>query len=67
MEWLGQPRDFSELRIVVAGDTQDRAHITAVANRVRDKVESSGRSVASVSVPARPASTPPTTSCSPSC
>ena len=58
MEWLGQPRDFSELRIVVEGDTQDRAHITAVANRVRDKVENSGRSVASVSVPANPGKHP---------
>jgi putative ABC transport system permease protein len=54
MECLGLPRDFSELRLVVEGDGFNRAHITEVANRVRDKIENSGRSIAAVSVPVNP-------------
>jgi putative ABC transport system permease protein len=58
MEWLGMPRDFSELRLVVQGDGFNKAHITEIANSVRDKIENSGRSVAAVSVPVNPGKHP---------
>ena len=45
MLWLGLPDGFDELMFVVAGDTQDRATITAVAQEVRDKIERGGRTV----------------------
>ena len=58
MEWLGMPRDFSELRLVVQGNAYDRDHITEVANTVRDKIEKGGRSIGSVSVPTNPGKHP---------
>jgi putative ABC transport system permease protein len=51
LEWLGQPRDYNELYITVAQNTRDREYIRRVAERVRDRVERSGRAVSSVSVP----------------
>ncbi|GIK36648.1 MAG: hypothetical protein BroJett011_04810 [Chloroflexota bacterium] len=47
LEWLGQERSYNELRIVVSqdGGLPDRAYIQQVANKVRDKIENSGRSV----------------------
>lgn len=46
LEWLGEPRTYNELHIVVAGDRSDKAHIQKVAKLVQDKVERSGRPVA---------------------
>jgi putative ABC transport system permease protein len=51
LEWLGESRDYDELRIVVAGPTDDRAYIQRVADRARDKIEASGREVMFVLVP----------------
>ena len=45
MLWLGLPDGFDELMFVAAGDTQDRATITAVTQAVRDKIERGGRTV----------------------
>lgn len=47
LEWLGQERSYNELRIVAAdtGGLPDRAYIQQVANKVRDKIEDSDRSV----------------------
>jgi putative ABC transport system permease protein len=47
LEWLGQERSYNELRIVLAdaGPLPNRAYIQQVANKVRDKIEYSGRSV----------------------
>jgi putative ABC transport system permease protein len=47
LEWLGQARSYNELRIVVAEaePLPDRAYVQQVANKVRDKIEDSGRSV----------------------
>lgn len=45
LEWLGEPRSYNELHIVVAGDQYDKEHVQAVAKLVQDKVERSGRSV----------------------
>jgi putative ABC transport system permease protein len=51
LEWLGQPRDFNELHIVVAGDTADRQRNQQIADLVRAKVEKSGRTVTRAEVP----------------
>jgi len=51
VEWLGQPRTFNQLNVVVAGDTLDKNHIHDVANQVRDKIEQGGRRVYSVYLP----------------
>lgn len=51
LEWLGQPRNYNELNIIVAEHDTDKEHITAVANQVRDKVEKSGRSVGFIWIP----------------
>ena len=45
LEWLGVPRNYTDLNIVVAEKTTDRDHIQQVANKVRDKIEKSGRAV----------------------
>ncbi|MBI5031102.1 MAG: FtsX-like permease family protein [Chloroflexi bacterium] len=51
IEWLGYPRTFSQLNIVVEGNTLDEIHIREVANQVRDKIEQGGRRVYSVYIP----------------
>ncbi len=46
MEWLGQPpREYSELRILVGQNQDDREYIQTVANQARDKVEAAGPTV----------------------
>jgi putative ABC transport system permease protein len=45
LEWLGQSRDYNELRFVVAQNADDPQHIREVANKVRDKIEAGGRTV----------------------
>lgn len=45
LEWLGQPKDYNELRIIVADNVQDREHIQAVTDKVRDKIEDAGRTI----------------------
>jgi putative ABC transport system permease protein len=49
-DW-GYDRQFSQLSITVAQDEMDKAHIEAVAQEVKDKVERSGRQVGSIRVP----------------
>jgi putative ABC transport system permease protein len=44
-EWLGQPRDFNQLNIVVAENNLDKDHIQTVAIQVQNKLEKSGRLV----------------------
>jgi putative ABC transport system permease protein len=51
VEWLGQPRDFNQLNIVVAENQLDKDHITAIASQVRAKIEKSGRIVFDTEVP----------------
>ena len=50
LEWLGEPRDFNELRVVAAGSPSTRAEVYEVAKLVERKVEKSGRTVTSVQV-----------------
>ncbi|MFQ3632647.1 ABC transporter permease [Roseiflexus sp.] len=45
LEWLGQPEFYTELNITVTGDRFDKQHIAEVAALVRNKIESSGRTV----------------------
>ncbi len=45
LEWLGEPRDFNELHIVVAENAFDREHVERVVKKVEDKVEKSGQVV----------------------
>jgi putative ABC transport system permease protein len=51
VEWLGQPRDFNQLNIVVAENQLDRNHITAIARQVQTKLEKSGRTVFGTDIP----------------
>jgi putative ABC transport system permease protein len=44
LEWLGEPRDFNEMHIRVAGN-YDPDHVKTVTNEVQDKIEKSGRTV----------------------
>jgi putative ABC transport system permease protein len=50
-EWLGQPRDFNQLNIVMAEKRLDTDHIKAVASQVQTKIEKSGRVVYGTEVP----------------
>ncbi|MDH4138670.1 MAG: ABC transporter permease, partial [Anaerolineae bacterium] len=51
LEWLGFSRDFDELHILVAENETDKDHIQAVADRVQDKIEKSGRTVYRIWIP----------------
>jgi len=51
LEWLGVPRNFDELHIVVAENALDEEHVRRIGNRVQDKVEKSGRTVGFTWVP----------------
>jgi putative ABC transport system permease protein len=41
--WLGGSRDYTQLYMTVADNKRDEAHVRAVAERVSEKVEESGR------------------------
>lgn len=45
MEWLGETRDFNDLRFTVSENKFDREHIKLVAQKVQDKVEAGGGNV----------------------
>jgi putative ABC transport system permease protein len=51
MEWLGLPRTFNELSILVSGDQRDKEHIEWVAEQVADRVERGGVTVVRTEVP----------------
>jgi putative ABC transport system permease protein len=51
LEWLGFSPDFNELHILVAENETDKDHIQAVADRVQDKIEKSGRTVYWIWIP----------------
>jgi putative ABC transport system permease protein len=50
LDWLDQPSDYNELRVVVA-DNSDSAHIRKVANQIQDKIEDGGRSILFMLIP----------------
>ncbi len=43
LEWLGLPRNYSQMRIVVSERKTDRSHIQRVVDEIKDRVEDSGR------------------------
>src|SRR3954452_15945055 len=45
LEWLGYPRSFNVLRVLVDGNAADKKHAQSVIDQVRNKVEQSGRTV----------------------
>jgi putative ABC transport system permease protein len=51
LDWLDQPRNFNEVRLVVAGDNLDRDKIQRVVDQARDKIEDSGRTVWATFIP----------------
>lgn len=51
LEWLTGTREMNELDIIVSQDRLNQKHITEVAQRVRNKIETAGHTVSSVSVP----------------
>jgi putative ABC transport system permease protein len=51
LEWLGEPRTFNELHILVAGDRNDKEHIQRVALDVEDRIERNGVTVARTKIP----------------
>src|SRR5262245_24802471 len=51
LEWLGEPRAYNQLNIVVADATHDKAAIQRVADAVGNKVEKSGRTVYWIQIP----------------
>ncbi len=51
LEWLTGSRDMNQLNILVSGNKLGKEHITQVAETVRSKLENSGRTVGSLSVP----------------
>lgn len=51
MEGLGVGRFYTELRFIVAENGADKAHITAVAEAIQDRLERNGREVFSTTIP----------------
>lgn len=51
LEGLGQPRAYNELSFVVAENPLDETYIRQVADRIKDKLEKSGRAVYATNVP----------------
>ena len=45
LEWLGEPTNFNELHVRVAGDVHDSAYLKSVIDEAQDKVEKSGQTV----------------------
>jgi putative ABC transport system permease protein len=51
LEWLGEPPFTDELRIVVAGDAFDEAHIARVVADLEEWIEEGGRTVYRTEIP----------------
>jgi putative ABC transport system permease protein len=45
LEWLGYARSFNALHLLVDGNAADKEYVQSVIDKVRDKVEESGRTV----------------------
>ncbi|MDQ5850956.1 MAG: FtsX-like permease family protein, partial [Chloroflexota bacterium] len=45
LEWLGYPRSFNALHLLVDGNAEDKQYVQSVIDEVRDKVEQRGRTV----------------------
>src|SRR4051812_6650207 len=51
LEWLGYPRSFNALHLLVDGDAADEQHVQSVIGKVREKIEQSGRTVSWMWIP----------------
>jgi putative ABC transport system permease protein len=51
LEWLGVTREFTALNFIVKENDRDKDHIERVAEKVRRKIENSGRTVFTTFVP----------------
>lgn len=51
LEWLGEPRNFNELYVTLAGNPVEISYIQSVAEIIQNKVEKSNRTVYSTFVP----------------
>ncbi len=51
LEWLGEPHDYSELYITAEPHVRDQVEMRRIAERVRQRIENSGRTVLATSVP----------------
>jgi putative ABC transport system permease protein len=51
LEWLGEPRTFHQLNIVVAEGALDKEHIKVVSSQVQAKIKKSGRKVDAPDIP----------------
>jgi putative ABC transport system permease protein len=45
LEWLGYPRSFNALHLLVDGNAADERHVRSVIDAVKDEIEQSGRTV----------------------
>jgi putative ABC transport system permease protein len=54
LEWLGFPRGYSQMRIVVSENRTDRAHIQRVVDGIKDRIEDSGRTFFNSNIPQNP-------------
>ncbi len=54
LEWLGFPRAYTQMRVRVAEKHTDRAHIQQVADVIKKRIEDSGRTFYSASIPQSP-------------
>jgi len=52
LEWLGYPRSFNALHLLVDGNAADKQYVQSVIDKVKDKVERSGRTVYWMWIPA---------------
>lgn len=51
LEWLGLPRSFNQIQLLVTAGRMDKAHITQVAQAAEDKLERAGVMVIRTDVP----------------
>src|SRR4051794_20882160 len=51
LEWLGYPRSFNALHLLVDGNAADERHVRSVIDGVRDEIEQSGRTVSWIWIP----------------
>jgi putative ABC transport system permease protein len=51
LDWLGYPRAFNALHVLVDGNASDKPHVQSVIEQVRNKIEGSGRTVRWMWVP----------------
>jgi putative ABC transport system permease protein len=54
LEWLGFPRAYTQMRVRVAENQTDRAHIQRVADKIKTRVEDSGRTFFGAGIPQNP-------------